>query len=71
MSELGKVCEHGQLKRQCPHCENEELTKDNEAMRELLKELEWENDDGPCPDCGSYRRSGHLQCCALAKWVKG
>lgn len=40
MSKLYRDCKHGQLARQCPHCENETMESEIEALRAQVAALE-------------------------------
>jgi hypothetical protein len=58
---MSNVCEHGQLRRQCPHCENiesdkriAELETENQRYREALEAVIKKDQRcmyERCPDC--------------------
>ena len=49
---MSNVCEHGQLRRQCPHCENIESDKRISALESALSEIRevWAGSDGFIPE---------------------
>lgn len=53
--------------------EIESLKSDNAKLRELLKRLEWQNDEGAmfCPVCTEQKPHGHYYTCPLSAALKG